>query len=267
MILLPLITLFGCEPQENKYEDAANRIEEALQQKYGEEFVVEKIGGGFGTVNTNTIKSMASPKSDPSINFQVEITKDLEKVYDKYLNELVAQTNVKPIEEMARKFWSDAKVTITNDTVWTYPTHVDRDMTYEEFLKLYPSNTQLISVFVNSENYMNEMNEMDEDSELLRYQQFAKVLVESGNLKTRFNVKYLSLDAYSRYDELRRRSAEMTYEYKKEEDERSLMNFVVINGTYISENGKLEDSEVDFKETFEYWKRKRLEYLEKKGTM
>ncbi|WP_195571383.1 hypothetical protein [Paenibacillus sp. 1001270B_150601_E10] len=267
MILLPLIALFGCESQPNKYGDAAKKIEEALQQKYGEAFIVEKIGGGFGTVNSNTIKSMASPKSDPSIKFQVEITKDLEKVYDKYLNEIVAQSNVKPIEEMARKFWSDAKVTITNDTVWTYPTHVDRDMTYEEFLKLYPSNTQLISVFVNGANYINEINEMNEDAELLKYQQFAKALVGSGNLKTRFNVKYLSLAAYSRYDELRRQSAEMTYEYKKEEDERSIMNFVNINGSYISENGKLEDSEDDFKETFEHWKRKRQEYSEKKGNM
>ncbi|WP_195571377.1 hypothetical protein [Paenibacillus sp. 1001270B_150601_E10] len=172
MNLLPLIALFGCESQSNKYVAAAKRIEEALQQKYGEGFVVEKIGGGFGTVNSNTIKSMASPKSDPTIKFQVEITKDLEKVYDKYLNEIVAQSNIKPIEEMARKFWSDAKITITNDTVWTYPTHVDKDITYEEFLKLYPSNSQLISIFVNGVNYFNEIDEMDEDTEIKKYNKF-----------------------------------------------------------------------------------------------
>lgn len=257
MILLPLIALFGCEPQENKYEDAANRIEEALQQKYGEEFVVEKIGGGFGTVNTNTIKSMASPKSDPSIKFQVEITKDLEKVYDKYLNEIVAQSNVKPIEKMARKFWSDAKVTITNDTVWTYPTHVDRNMTYEEFLKLYPSNWQLITVMLDGSKYLNDENRINVEEELSNYLEFSDLLIRGKFLKSYVSIDYLTHDAYQRIDNIYHSNQDASSVLSKETDEGERSNFLARNGYEITASGEIKESNDELIETFDYWDEQR----------
>lgn len=79
LLIIALLNLFGCE---NKEQKAAKKIVEALEQKYGEEFVLDSIGGGYGTMNSNTFKAMVHPKKYKTIRIAVEITKDLEKVYD-----------------------------------------------------------------------------------------------------------------------------------------------------------------------------------------
>lgn len=53
-------------------------------------------------MNSNTLKAIVYPKQDESIRVAVEITKDLNKVYDKYLNGAVAKAVEKPIEQLAK---------------------------------------------------------------------------------------------------------------------------------------------------------------------
>lgn len=265
LMLLPLITLLGCGSKGGQYENASARILKALEEKYGEEFELDKIGAGSGTMNDNTIKATVRPKSDPRIVFDVEVTKDLEKVYDKYLNVIVAQSNLAPITDLARQVWSDGRVEISNDTVLTYPTHTDRDMTYEKFLELYPSNWQVIFVFVNASNYIDGNGEMNEDAEIEKYKSFAKLLEANKYVKSGVSIVYLSEQAYGRLDSIQQETVNVEQVLYKEQEEDGLLNSVTRNGFDLLENGELSKSDNAFKETFSVWRETRQKYIEDKG--
>lgn len=89
MNIFSLLNLAACGEQ-NK--EVAEKITLYLDQKYGEEFVVDKIGGGYGTITSNTIRAIAYPKESPHQTFQVEISKDLKTVWDTYMNIVIAES-------------------------------------------------------------------------------------------------------------------------------------------------------------------------------
>ncbi|WP_232243182.1 hypothetical protein [Paenibacillus sp. GSMTC-2017] len=267
MMMLPLLTIIGCEsePKENKYDKASAKILEVLEKKYGEEFEIDKIGGAFGTVNSNTIKATVRPKRDVRIFFEVEITKDLKDVYDKYLNEMVARSNEQPIEELAKQIWPDARVALTNDTVWTYPTHSDTSMAYEEFVKLYPTNWQLTHVYLNVSNYMDKTGVINEDVEMKKFKAFARLLVESKNIRSSLSIVYLSEEAYKRFDEIKSTTFDIGDVYWGEDEEQNKNNYITIVGYKILETGAIKQSDEEIREFFETWKEKRLLYIQREG--
>ncbi len=69
-------------------------------------------------------------------------------------------------------------------------------------------------------------------------------------MQTGFNVYYLTSDAYKRFEELRSHDSEVTYLYDKEEQDNLRMNILAINGTFISNEGSIEDTESDIKKNF-----------------
>ncbi|QMV40483.1 hypothetical protein [Cohnella cholangitidis] len=83
MILSSLLSLIGCTDRDKK---AIEKIEQHLQEKYGEEFVVDAIGGGYGTLTNNMLKAKVYPTSNPDELFDVAISKDGKSVLDKYMN-------------------------------------------------------------------------------------------------------------------------------------------------------------------------------------
>ncbi|MCR2803391.1 hypothetical protein [Paenibacillus soyae] len=261
LMLLPLITIIGCGTKKgDQYEKASARILEALEEKYGEEFELDKIGAGSGTMNDNTIKATVRPKSDTRILFEVEITKDLKKVYDKYLNVLVAQNNLEPITQLAQQVWSDSRVEIFNDTVLTYPTDTDRDMSYQTFLERYPSNWQVITIFVNASDYIDDSGAMDEQGELDKYKAFAEQLAAHRYFKSSVYLVYLSEEAFGRYDELSNEALLVDHVYTSEESDGSKQNSITRNGFDILENGQIKESDDDILRTFSVWEGKRKTY-------
>ncbi|MBH5320064.1 hypothetical protein I6N90_19870 [Paenibacillus sp. GSMTC-2017] len=266
MMLLPLIAIIGCgsEPKENKYDKASARILEALEEKYGEKFEMDKIGGAFGTVNSNTIKAIVRPKKDSRIMVEVEITKDLKDVYDKYLNETVARSNEQPIEELAKQIWPDARVALTNDTVWTYPTQSDTSMSYEEFVKLYPTNWQLVFVYINTSKYVDIKGELNEDAELKKYKQFKELLVNNKYIRSSVGIDYLSEDAYLRIDEILNTHAVPGIVFTKEEEVDTKVNYLTQVGFHILEQGELKETDEEIKEYFKIWSEKRNDYFDDK---
>ncbi len=182
----------GSEPRDVK---AAKKILSFLHEKYGEEFVLDGIGGGWGTMNNNTLKAIVYPKKDETMRVKVEITEDLKEVYDKYLNKAVAQNNEPLIQEMARSIWPDSKITVANDTGLVYPEHSDTAMSYEQFLELYPTNVLVITVYLNSENYIDGKGNMDQKSEFEKYMTYAKMLQEERYVSSKVSIGYLTSEA------------------------------------------------------------------------
>lgn len=87
-LILALI-LSACS---NKWDRASKIILETLEERYGEEFVIEKMGGSWGTSDDSTIKAYVYPVSDETKRFQAQIKKKrLSKVTDEYMPFIVAE--------------------------------------------------------------------------------------------------------------------------------------------------------------------------------
>jgi hypothetical protein len=101
MGVFTLLSIAACSDQDKK---AAKAIEQHLNEKYGEEFAVDAIGGGYGTLNTNTLQAIVYPKSDSFKKFKVEITKDLTTIWDSYMEIVMGEKLDKEVRETSKKY-------------------------------------------------------------------------------------------------------------------------------------------------------------------
>lgn len=259
VMLLSMFNLFGCSTDQK----AEKKILEALEEKYGEAFVLEAIGGGYGTMNDNTLKAVVRPERDRSIRVVVEITKDLKQVSDDYLNVMVGRRSLNQLEPVARKTWSDARLEVSNDTGFVYPDHRDLSMSYEEFLRLYPMNEMLIDVYVNADHYLDASGKMNLDEEYGRYLDFGKQLSSAGFVRSMVTINYLSKDAYNKFDEANRSEVNPTNFFR--ELEKNELVYVTINGLRIAEDGQITTTREEIFETFDIWNEDRISYFRIKG--
>ena len=264
MVFLSIFSMIGCE---SKDEKAAKRTVESLQEKYGQEFVVDSIGGGWGTMNNNTLKAVVKPKNDPSIKVVVEITKDLKDVYDNYLNKAIAKAAVQPITEMANSIWGESRVHVANDTGMTYPEHSDTSMSYEQFLKLYPMNWQLVEVYINCERYIDSYGNMDQQAEIDKYKAFAQKLVDHKYMRSSISIWYITPDAYDRFDEAQNSDLTVLNYFKDEEEKQGKLNLVTANGIEIDEQGRIVTTNEELQKGFDIWKEARLKSTKLKGDL
>ncbi|MCL6606445.1 MAG: hypothetical protein K6T94_26605 [Paenibacillus sp.] len=260
MAFLMLLSLFGCgKPRD---ERAAEEILKSMQEKYGEEFVLEGIGGSWGTMNNNTLKAIVRPKGDPTIKVPVEITKDLKQIYDQYLNQRVARNEEPKIQDLARKYWPDARIDIANDTRLTYPVENDTSMPYAEFLKLYPMNTQLVTIYLNGSNYMDEQGRMNQEDELDKYLKFAEILTEHGYLSSTVTWVFLTPEGYQRLDKARASSSSVNVYFLDIEKETGEFFIATMVGYTLNAEGQIKETREEINSYFEIWKDKRFKSLE-----
>jgi hypothetical protein len=102
MGLFTVLSMAACSEQDKK---AAEVIERHLKDKYGEEFVVEAVGGGYGNLNTNTLKAIVYPKDADFKKFDVEITKDFMTIWDSYMEIVMADKLDKETKELSSKYF------------------------------------------------------------------------------------------------------------------------------------------------------------------
>lgn len=260
MMILSMLGLFGCGGSRD--EKAEKRILEALQEKYGEEFVLDSIGGAWGSMNSNTLKAIVRPKSDETMQVRVEITKDLKKVYDKYLNKTVAKAAQQPIQEFAQRYWSDSKVVIDNDTRLVYPEHTDTKMSYSEFLKLYPMNIQVISIYINSEGYIDSKGNMNQEVEIQKYMSFAKNLTSNSYVSSLIGISYLSPEAYKRFDEVKSSENNIDLFYNEDTKKTGIQNIVTMVGYKLGSDGQIVETEGEIQKFFDEWKNDRVKSMQ-----
>ncbi len=258
-------SLLGCQSSREKAEEV---IEAALFEKYGEEFVVDYIRDGYaGTMNSNILRGIARPKSDPSIRVKFEITKDLERVYDDYLSEMVARNAVDRVETLAQSIWPDSRVDVAIDTKSLYPNHTDLMMSYEEFLQHYPSpiTTLLIGVFLNGEDYIDQEGNMDQEGELAKYLAFAELLADHKYLSSRIGIAYLSPEANERFDEAKNADVNVEIYYEEIIDKEKQPIYITRVGYGLSEDGEIKESREEIYRFFDIWKEKRNVFRQKRG--
>jgi predicted small lipoprotein YifL len=263
MAFLTLFSLFGCgKPRD---ERAAEEILKSMQKKYGEEFVLDGIGGSWGTMNNNTLKAIVRPKNDPTLKVPVEITKDFKQIYDQYLNQRVARNEEPKIQELARKYWPDARIDIANDTRLTYPEENDTSMSYTEFLKLYPMNTQLISIYLDGSNYVDEQGSMDQEEELDKYLEFAELLTEHHYVSSTVTWVFLTPEGYKRLDEARSSSSSVNVHLLNMEKKTGEILIATMVGYKLNAQGQIKETRAEINSYFDTWKEKRIESLGQRG--
>ena len=149
----------------NKDKAAAEKIEKFLEEKYGEEFVVYAIGGGYGTLTTNTLKADVYAKSRPDKMFDVEITKDLETIWDKYMNVLMEEKLDKVVTEMAKPIFGEEIYVRTayslGGLVFPDIELNDRDMDPIEYSKHKKKAIEVIDLFIKTEKNIVKFEEAE----------------------------------------------------------------------------------------------------------
>lgn len=186
MGIFSMILASACGDQDKK---AVEKIEQSLKEKYGEEFTVEKIGGGYGTVTTNTLKAIVSPKSAPEKDFDVEITKDLDKVFDRYMNVVMSEKMNFKASEMAKSTFGESvwvKTNISSDEL-SFPDAElnNQKMDVKEYLGLQSDISALIDVFVKSDG------KIDMKNEAKKLELFADGLITFGTKSANISVYYV----------------------------------------------------------------------------
>lgn len=267
MTLLLLMGLFGCGGG-SREEKAEKRILEAMQEKYGKEFVLDSIGGSWGTMNNNTLKAVVRPADDDTLKVPVEITKDLKDVYDMYLNQAVARNEQPKIEAIGKKYWPEGQWVVVNDTKLRYPEHNDTSMPYTEFIKLYPTNTQIVTTCLNIEDYMDSKGMIDTEAEVKKYIAYAKELAEQNYVSSQVSLLFLTPEALDKLEEAKRSEKSVLGFYMREQEsgEISIATMVTLN---INAEGKVVESEDKIKAMFDkdIWKQNRQQISGQKGAL
>ncbi|MFB6367021.1 hypothetical protein ACFCP7_23835 [Paenibacillus elgii] len=171
VMLLSLVTLMGCG---REYKDAGEKMTLYLNEKYGEEFVIENVGGGYGTgiFSTDTIKAEAYPKHSPRHRFRVEITKDFSKVWDNYMNMIMA-------DKFDEKMMKVSQEVFEQKDIWV-KTHLDsgglsfpardlnnKNISIEDYFKSEAINGLAVDLFIKSEPNVNKGRQAEKVDKLV----------------------------------------------------------------------------------------------------
>ncbi|MEI7024797.1 hypothetical protein [Paenibacillus sp. y28] len=189
MLLLSLVLLGACAPQNRR---AAERIEAYLQSKYGEPFIVEAIGGGFGSMTTNTLKAEVHLKASPDKRFKAEITKDFEIVWDSYMNVIMAEKLDRTVTEMAEPLFGQ-KVWVKSffdSGALSYPAMELNDMNIS--LRDYRYYSAVMKIFVQSDP------PFDADVQARRLDALVKGLVEQGMKRALISTLFIYPEQFDR---------------------------------------------------------------------
>ncbi|MCJ8014815.1 hypothetical protein MUG84_24330 [Paenibacillus sp. KQZ6P-2] len=165
---------------------------------------------------------------------------------------------VQPITEMANSIWGESRVEVSNDTGMTYPEHSDTNMSYEQFLKLYPMNWQLVQVYLNCERFINSNGDMDEQAEIDKYKAFAQKLADHKYMRSSISIWYITPGAYDRFDEAKNSDMTVINYFKDEENEQGKLNLVTANGIDIDEQGQIVTTNEELHKGFDIWKEERV---------
>lgn len=137
LILTIAIGGSGCMSSFDIFEDEsqnqAEMAEKLLYEKYGEEFVVESLGGRWGTATDGYYTCNCYPKSDESLKFQATVDKDYDYIADEYATKraeinaanYIYENCLKSIDDNARVFVYSGNQTIDSN---------NSNLTIEEFL-------------------------------------------------------------------------------------------------------------------------------------
>lgn len=226
MGIFSMILSAACSDQDKA---AVEKIEQSLKEKYGQEFKVEKIGGGYGTVTTNSIKALVSSKVDPEKKFDVEITKDLDKVWDKYMNVVMSEKMDPAATEIAESVFGQevwVKSNLSSRGISFPDANLnDPKMEVKEYLGSQSDVSALLDVFIKSDG------KVDIEKEAAKLELLADELIAFGTKNANISVYYIDDSHFSNIESEYADQGERVFKYFSEE-----------GGSYYTSWMEIEDS-------------------------
>jgi|GEM_PF-1363785 len=193
LVIMSMASMLALAACGNRDHAAAKKITSYLKTKYNETFVVDAIGGGYGTLTTNTLKAYVYPDGHPDRRFNVEITKDLDKVWDSYMNVLMAEKLDQQATELAQSIFQKqvwVKSYITNGGLSFPDTDLnDRTLSLTDYIKL-KTTYVVVNVFIDAQA------PADPATEAPYIDRMADAGLEMGMSELYVDVYYLKPDSF-----------------------------------------------------------------------
>jgi hypothetical protein len=215
LILIGIFSMILSAACSDQDKAAVEKIEQSLKEKYGEEFKVHKIGGGYGTVTTSTLKALVSSKVDPEKKFDVEITKDLDKVWDKYMNVVMSEKIDPAATEMAesvfgQEVWVKSNLSSRGHSFPDANLN-DQRMEVKEYLGSQSDVSALVDVFIKSDG------KVDIEKEAAKLELLADELIAFGVKNANISVYYIDESHFSDIESEYAAQGERVFKYFSEE--------------------------------------------------
>ncbi len=131
-----------------------NAIESSLNKKYGLTFVVESIGGRYGTHDDTTVKAWCYAKDGKyaNIQFMAEVGKENLIVTDSYLHLIVSDI----ISEKIKSYYPDESIVITQfETLSGHSDRIVNESNYREYMNDFRVSFVSSKVFIKNDGDMN----------------------------------------------------------------------------------------------------------------
>jgi hypothetical protein len=239
MSVFTLLTLAACN---EKNLEAAKTIQQKLKEKYNQEFVVDRIGGGYGTLHSNTLKATVYPKVAVYKKFSVEITMDLNKMWDSYMNIVVAEKLNTEGRKLADRFFDrpyQLKIYLSSPGMsFPDPSLTDLGISVKTYLK---NNSEvIIYFFVKCDKEVNLTNQVE------RLYAFANEAISLGVKEAYIRLFLVKPDTYQQINkkqELLNDSIE-AYNYYSKKDHTYQHSWLTIENSIILES--VEDIQRNF---------------------
>jgi hypothetical protein len=142
LVLVIIIAIGGSGCMNNKFdlfksesEIQAEKAEELLYKKYGKEFVVDSLGGRWGTATDMFYTCACHPADDENFIFKATIAKDFSTLNDDY-SKIIVQRN---LTEGLEKELSDIGISASVFVEFHSDIGIEKetmDLDYKEFLRL-----------------------------------------------------------------------------------------------------------------------------------
>jgi len=195
-IIFPIV---GCSDIDTKKEI----IEKALFNKYGDNFVLDRIGGDLSEFPGNTNKGYAFSTNHPNRLFPVQITKDSDVVIDNYSDILMSLK----LEEIVKEMISDVDVIVKSriQSYWFPPDTSSGDMSPFDYINLSDRIDSFVffisSQIENKDDLIKEIRKsIKESNDLLNSRIVLDVIFVKNEDKEELIVNIESFTAYADFD-------------------------------------------------------------------
>lgn len=133
-----------------------------LKERYGEEFEVKDLGGGWGATR-DTYKLICNPINNKNKYFNVEVSRDLNEVEDSYICKLM-QDKLDPIlYNLATPIFGE-DIKIKSNIDFMFSKYISLDMDVKDYLKLNDNDGFSVDIFKRTDSKINKKEEANKIS-------------------------------------------------------------------------------------------------------
>lgn len=188
IMIASISTLISCG---NLRKEAANKIVEELNNRYDKSFVVDSMGGSWGTSDDTTIKAWTYEDGHRDEMFKAAIKKDFSEVKDEYQIHLIKEQLQPKIEDVINPILGDTHTILYLGNVLT-----SNNNQYTNLSDYFKENEYAGLSF---EIFVKSYEDIDKDLETQKIKEVLKSLNELDYNITGLSILYTKEDSFDKF--------------------------------------------------------------------